>query len=292
MLTVKDAIIKFASKASNTFASSSYPKGSVASMNFVVTSKGNVSYASFEEGGKIGKENSVHLSSGSTVQIINKINISEFSLGVLDSWRSGKIIPKTEILKSIGLRTEFYSGTVASIFGTFVHELTHVANFHVYTDSFKKLVNMYLDNRVAAYSIVSESFADQSLALSLLSRFEKSPEVFYLYPYNDFVRGWAETEAGAAGYVGSYVFGMFYVKALATLIKNLSKVYSFRYSQLTQGGLEKENILESINPIALMFKRIFYNMVYNNVSEESLIEKIIDDFISYREKLSDIIYSL
>lgn len=291
MLTIKDAIIKFANKASNAFASYSYPKGSVASMSFVITSKGDVSYASFEDGGKINKNDSVHVSSGSTIQIINRINISEFSLNVLDSWRYDKIIPKTEILKSIGLKTEFYSGTVASIFGTFLHELTHVANFHVYTDSFKALVNMYLDNRVAAYSIVSESFADQSLAVSLMSRFEKSPEVFYLYPYNNFVRGWAETEAGAAGYVGTYVFGLFYMKALSILIKNIAKTFAFRYSQLTQGGLE-QNVLESINPIALMFKRIFYRMVANNVTEDSLIENIINDFTQYKETLADVIYSV
>lgn len=242
-------LLSYLNKVANKYSESTNSDNR-AKVNFVVTIKPGGSYATMK-GGKIKSKNSIDASKGDDlIQIINIININKNEIDTVESWASDKLLDKYKMGEESGIFSDVSYGTLSTFFNIILHELTHAANYHVYSQAFGKLIEFYVRNSKTALSPVYETYPD-GLPRSLISdRFLKSKEVFYLYPFNNFVRAWAEIEAGSAGFTANVFASAFILRFIYYLMSGYKKIKNDSHKILVN---QKQY---SSNPYAFIYKMI------------------------------------
>lgn len=245
-------------------------------VNYVVTIKPGGSYATMK-GGRIKAKNSIDASqSDDSVHIINIININKNELDTIESWQNETLLDKYKMGESSGIFSDVSYGTISTFFNIVLHEITHAANYHVYSQPFGKLIEFYIRNRKTALSSVYEVYPEGLLNM-LNDRFLKSKEVFYLYGYNNFVRAWAEVEAGSAGFTANVFASAFVLRFLYYLMFGLKKVENDSHKILVNQNQY------STNPYAFIYKMIV----------DAIVSKISDKefFLSKKFELHDVLFN-
>ncbi|MEM5877264.1 MAG: hypothetical protein QXF12_00125 [Candidatus Aenigmatarchaeota archaeon] len=255
-------------------------------VNYVVTIKPGGSYATMK-GGRIKAKNSIDASqSDDSVHIINIININKNELDTIESWQNETLLDKYKMGESSGIFSDVSYGTISTFLNIVLHEITHAANYHVYSKPFGKLIEFYIRNRKTALSSVYEVYPEGLLNM-LNDRFLKSKEVFYLYGYNNFVRAWAEVEAGSAGFTANVFASAFVLRFLYYLMFGSKKVENDSHKILVNQNQY------SINPYAFIYKMIVDAIVSKISDKEFFLAKKFDlhdtlfNYLSSSEAIKD-----
>ncbi|MEM4483820.1 MAG: hypothetical protein QXS19_07875, partial [Candidatus Methanomethylicia archaeon] len=242
-------LLSYLNKVANKYSESTNADNR-AKVNFVVTIKPGGSYATMK-GGKIKSKNSIDASkSDELIQIINIININKNEIDTVESWASDTLLDKYKMGEESGIFSDVSYGTLSTFFNIILHEITHAANYHVYSEAFGRLIEFYIRNSKTALSPVYETYPDGLPKNLILNRFLKSKEVFYLYPYNNFVRAWAEIEAGSAGFTANVFASAFILRFIYYLMYGYKKIKNDSHKILVNQNQS------SNNPYAFIYKMI------------------------------------
>ncbi|MEM4166789.1 MAG: hypothetical protein QW255_05535, partial [Candidatus Bilamarchaeaceae archaeon] len=205
-------LISYLNKSANMYDQKTHTSG--ASIKFMITSNPEGSYAMLTNSGEIKKDAAIKLSeSENSFNILNVINIDKNTLDIFESWRGDNITPKSKVGESGNLQVEYDYGTLCFPMHICLHEITHVANYHVFSEAFNDMISYYLKQSKNSINVISEAKPISVPEPLIYQRYRKSREVFFLYPFNNFVRAWAEVEAGSAGYFAAF-FTMVYLLSL------------------------------------------------------------------------------
>lgn len=283
---VSKEVLKYLNFATNKLAKDSKAPHSNVSISFAIKSEKGGSYATLQDSLKYKKSNSVMVTSGDELKLTNIINISETKLKVLDSF-VGQLIDKDVILQETGMSdSKYLCGTAAFVFNVVVHEVTHAVNFHVYSEGFERMINYYLDAQSSGFNVLSESYSADFPRNTVAMRYSKAPSVFFLYPYNNFVRGWAEVEAGAAGFTAA----VFYVGMVLRCILYLLSVHEDDQYSTFYGLYKKSNFDVDSDPLPALFGELVYPILSGSMRPEDLDNMLSSDDLWV--KIYDSVYNL
>lgn len=253
-------LISYLNKSSNLYDQKTHTSG--ASIKFLITSNPEGSYAMLTKSGEIKEDAAIKLSeSENSFNVLNVINIDKKTLDIFESWREDTIIPKSKMGESGNLQVEYDYGTICFPMHICLHEITHVANYHVFSEAFNDMISYYLKQSKNSINVISEAKPINVPEPLIYQRYRKSREVFFLYPFNNFVRAWAEVEAGSAGYFAAF-FTMIYLLSLLNrflsysasyknysvdILNKLDDPYAYLFTSISDLIIEMENQDSSVS---------------------------------------------